>query len=301
MKGKDILQLQTLLNKFLITADKQPIQEDASFGEGTTAVVKEFQVAFGLVEDGIVGPKTMDLLLAQDKQKVPGEEQQPINNVEPLKPRKSTAKNTPVTPVGGALKGLDLSHYQPDADFKQLVEAGFAFCFLKSGEGLQTPDSAFQKHRARAAAAGMPIGAYHFYRAGYSPEAQANFLLKVASPKKGDLLPVLDLEDFGNVKPLHLLPEVMAFMAIVEAAIGRPPILYASPSFINEMGNPQDLFRFPLWIANYKVPAPHIPPPWNTFAFWQNAEEGAVKGINAKGVDHNIFNGTKEDLQKFIL
>lgn len=56
-EGDDVLQLQRMLNKVGgFTAG--PVVEDGIFGTGTDDAVREFQRAYGLVSDGIVGPRT---------------------------------------------------------------------------------------------------------------------------------------------------------------------------------------------------------------------------------------------------
>lgn len=61
-KGKDVKQLQTLLNSF--RGPKNPIRVDGDFGNKTEKAVKEMQKKANLVVDGIVGKNTWTALLS---------------------------------------------------------------------------------------------------------------------------------------------------------------------------------------------------------------------------------------------
>lgn len=289
-KGNHVQLLQEHLNE-----NGAGIKVDGSFGKFTEDAVHKFQDAHGLDSDGVVGPATWAALLPEPKDNTPALPPEKLA----LTPRKSREPNITVNPPEGAIQMLDISHYQPDVDFAT-VEKVFKLVYLKCSEGLASLDPKFQAHYKNAKAAGVIVGAYHFIRPKYSAEAQAALFIKHCNYKKGDLPPVLDLEDHGNLSAAAQLAAVLTFMNAVEEAFGVTPILYASPSFINEMGNPQELFKYPLWIANYGVKSPHIPPPWRKPLFWQFAEQGKVAGIAAAGVDHNYFYGTEEDLEALI-
>jgi lysozyme len=300
-KGNHVQLLQEHLNEhgFELTVD-------GSFGKLTEKAVKEFQGENLLPPDGIVGPDTWGMLLPEPKD--PSAPAGPIPNPPkdgpsgPVRgPRKSREKNLTVPPPEDALLGLDISHHQPKVSWKDLPD-DIRFVFLKATEGLQMRDPMFQSHRKGALGQGIAVGAYHFFRPKYSAEAQAeSFIRTVGKLLPGELPPVLDLEDHAHLSAQAQLQAVIKWMDLVEEFYGIPPILYASPAFINEMNNPQELYKYPLWIANYGTKAPHIPPPWSAPLFWQCAEQGKVSGIDASGVDHNLFYGNEEDLKALIV
>ncbi len=274
---------------------KVELKVDGNFGPVTKAAVEFIQEECHLPIDGIIGPDTWAVILPQQNEPAP-DPQTPITSA----PRKPREKNIKVEAPKGAIFGLDISHHQGSADMVK-ISKDFDFIFLKATEGIQSRDPMFQEFRKAAHAAEIPVGAYHFLRPKYSAEAQAESFIRTVGPFVAtDLPPVLDFEDHGGLGPEAQLKAVLTWLEMVEEACGRPPILYASPAFINEIGNPPELFRYPLWIANYEVSSPSVPPPWRKWTFWQYAKEGKVDGITSKGVDHNMFYGTKEDLQKFI-
>lgn len=283
-KGAAVVLLQNALIKLGST-----IKADGDFGPLTAAEVISFQQSKGLDPDGIVGDKTWAAL---------GVSEMPVGS-----PRGSNEKNITSPPGKNIVKGIDISHYQPTVDWKRAKATGLVdFCFLKASEGLGSTDGSYNTHRNGAKAQGIPIAAYHFFRPDSDAGGQADWFLHKAQPRAGDIVPIIDFEAHGSTKSRGAqIAAALKFLEVVEKAIGRLPIFYSYVSFINELGNPQEFFKYPLWLANYGVKAPHLPPPWNEWQWWQYAEQGKVDGIQAAGVDHNYFNGTMDDLKKYIL
>jgi hypothetical protein len=61
--GQAVSNLQTRLNRWLISQGRQPLQVDGIFGRRTRAAVIAFQQAVRLKPDGVVGPKTWSMLI----------------------------------------------------------------------------------------------------------------------------------------------------------------------------------------------------------------------------------------------
>src|SRR4051794_39461352 len=120
-----------------------------------------------------------------------------------------------VVPAAGAQtapQGIDVSHWQGQIGWLQVGAAGFDFAFAKATGGTPYTDPTYEPNRAGAAAAGMKFGAYHFARptagsdaaAVASGIAQADYFVGSAQPRRGDLLPVLDLEKNGGLTVTRL-------------------------------------------------------------------------------------------------
>lgn len=93
--------------------------------------------------------------------------------------------------------GADLSHHNADPDLKKAKKAGLQWLYHKTTEGATVIDKKYVERRRAAAAAGLPFGGYHFARPdanGRDAKAEANFFIKMLSPKAGDMVPVLDFE-----------------------------------------------------------------------------------------------------------
>jgi lysozyme len=202
------------------------------------------------------------------------------------------------------LEGVDISHRQFNIDWPAVANAGTAFAFVKASEGATLADPMFAQHRAAASANGVAVGAYHFFRPKSPVDSQvANFLQAVSSLSPGELPPALDLEvpqDWVGIALADRAVMVSTWLRLVEQALGAPPFIYASPSFVSDMlGSAADLNSHRLWLANYSL-APHIPAPWSDWTFWQYTENGNIAGI-PQVVDRNRFNGNLAALRSLLV
>ena len=168
---------------------------------------------------------------------------------------------------------------------------GYQFAFIKATEGTTFKNSLFDSDWAAALNAGVIRGAYHFFHPGDDPVAQAQFFLAtIGSLQRNDLPPVLDWEVTDGMSASVQIQNAQIWLQQVESATGKTPIIYVDPSFWNQLGNPPEFVRYPLYIANYGVTCPSIPPPWNTWAFWQTGI-GPVPGLQSVQADLDVFNG----------
>jgi lysozyme len=186
------------------------------------------------------------------------------------------------------MKGIDVNGAKGAVDWPRVRSAGFEFAFLKASEGRTFDDERFNFNRRAAKAAGLTVGAYHYARPdNNTPEAEARHFLRVAGPKRGELLPVLDWETAPPTGAWAL-----GFLRAVERAIGAPPILYTFPDFLRRTGSFQALKRFPLWYARYGPNDGQVhsatPPPAFRFAVHQFTSRGHVPGVGGK-VDLNLL------------
>lgn len=95
--------------------------------------------------------------------------------------------------------GVDISSYQSDVDMEKLREQGIRFVFIKATEGSSSQDGMFPANWENAKNAGLPAGAYHFFSYDSPGSTQAeNFINTVGDDLKGRLLPVVDVEYYGD-------------------------------------------------------------------------------------------------------
>jgi GH25 family lysozyme M1 (1,4-beta-N-acetylmuramidase) len=178
------------------------------------------------------------------------------------------------------VKGVDVNGKKGQIDWRRVRNAGFEFAFVKATEGRTFDDPRFSFNRRAAKAAGLKVGAYHFARPdNNTPEAEAHHFLRVARPRRGELLPVLDWETDPPTASW-----AVRFLETVEHAIGAAPIFYTFPDFLRRTGSFGQLRRFPLWYARYGLNDggvhPATPPQGFKFAVHQFTSRGHVPGIN---------------------
>ena len=90
--------------------------------------------------------------------------------------------------------GVDVSHHQGPIDWPKVAsEPHVAFAFIKATEGGDWTDPRFATNWREARAAGLLVGAYHFFTFCRPPLDQARHFLTTA-PREPDALPaVLDV------------------------------------------------------------------------------------------------------------
>jgi lysozyme len=205
----------------------------------------------------------------------------------------------------GAIPGIDVSHFQAHVDWAAVAAGGCRFAFAKASEGGGVPDQYFIDNWNGIKTAGLLRGAYHFFHPNTDAQAQAdNFLRRLAAANAGspllapgDLPAALDIEVTDGVPPATLLAGASAWLAAVQAATGRRPIVYTYPSFWKStLGNPEHLSDYALWIAHMGVATPTLPGKWQKWSFWQ-FDKQLTQGVPALVTDLNAFNGTVDELQ----
>jgi len=166
-------------------------------------------------------------------------------------------------------------------------------------------DPEYDERRHRALSVGLLWGAYHFGIAADGGD-QADHFMNVNNPTAGELM-VLDFEPNATAGTMSV-DQAEAFVAQVQSATGRYPVLYSGQSFLQDQLSgvqPEDtiLAQCPLWIARYGPHLPQVPSGFPDFSLWQYTD-GAV-GLQPHSVpgvgrcDRNKFNGTSDQLTQF--
>jgi len=209
------------------------------------------------------------------------------------------------------ISGIDVSSHQGTVDWDAVSESGQSFAFVRATLGAHSADSRFAGNWARARAAGVLRGAYHFFWPLASSADQADHFIEVVGKLlPGDLPPALDLEEailqqnpqqdvWTTVPTDNRLPMILGWVLTVEHALGVKPVIYSRQNFLQSLlgDGVGELADHLLWIAHYtKAPKPRIPAEWTRWTFWQYAEDGSVDGVSGD-VDQNRFNGSLDDLK----
>lgn len=204
-----------------------------------------------------------------------------------------------VCAAGTVVYGIDVSSYQGTIDWSKVAGAGKKFAIAKATEGTTYKDPTFAANWAGMKAAGILRSAYHFFRASDDPTAQAQFFVDTVGPLAADDLPLmLDLEVTDGQSAATVASRARTFIAAVEKATGKKPLVYTGPSFFRDtLGNPSGFENNPLVIANYGVSCPDVPGTWPTWTMWQYTDAASVAGISG-GVDGDQFNGDLDALKK---
>lgn len=216
-------------------------------------------------------------------------------------PEKVTRLGVPL-PDGYSVYGIDVSRYQNNvewlrvADFKS-EDFTVEFVFIKATEGKTLRDPAFPANWDGAKEAGIPRGAYHYFKPGIDAEAQANHFCRTVTMVKGDLPPVLDIEETARgISRNALVKSLWTWLQIVEHHYGLKPIVYTGAVFYETYLSGTSIEQYPLWVAHYDEKRPATFAKWK---FWQFSDKGNVDGISGP-VDVNAFSGNIDQLQDML-
>ena len=270
-----------------------------------------------------------------------------------VKPAAQISVTDPVIAVealgpGGRIHGVDISRWQHPygklIDFTKMYSAGIRFAMIKASDTRDDADALSLKYllidRPAAQAAGIYTGFYHYAilpntsdRAAIIRDATAQAqkviwrVSEIGGLTARDLPYALDLENncvkvnsngscavYTSRSSVTLWAET--FMEILNDKLGRKPIFYSYPSFLEGAMNKSSILnQYPLWLAQYAInpfdpinqpglkPAGCYVHSWTSSAcqsqwiIWQYSScgIGTKYGVPSTRVDLNVFRGTAQN------
>ena len=183
------------------------------------------------------------------------------------------------------MKGIDISEFQQNVNYKKLKEQGIEFAIIRLGYGknFSNKDKCFEKHYAGLKNVGIKVGAY-LYSYAYEKESvklEAENTLKIIQGKQFELPIFYDMEESNQAK---LGKQVLTQMAnewckIIKNA-GFKAGVYANLNWFknylepNEIRSNKNYIWLALWNNDEK---PNVQ---FSVDFWQYTSVGKVEGIN---------------------
>jgi len=192
-----------------------------------------------------------------------------------------------------AIRGIDVSHHQGAIDWAAVAHDHVDFVYMKATEGGDFVDQRFAGNWRKAAAQGIPRGAYHFYNPETDGRSQARHFRSIVPVDPRALPPAVDLEFAVGPSPKvgDFQREFQQFLAILRTTYGKEPVVYTTEEFRRHYLVGIETRR--LWIREV-VGLP--PAEW---LFWQFSSRGRVRGI-ATFVDLNAFSGERIELEALM-
>ena len=217
--------------------------------------------------------------------------------------------------------GVDVSVYEPNVDWRALRAQGFKFAFIRATSSIGYVDPKFAEHWAGARAEGVLRGAYHYLFARQNARKQADLFIETVGTDKGELPPIVDLEDAYNedASNRQIISTCKEFLDIIKQEFGRTPIVYSRKTYLDlrvtsRRKAPDWANNYELWVAQYpwefnpahmpNVNMPKQPKGWKDWKFWQYSESAILEGVTDEinsptRVDLNWFRGTEAELYRF--
>lgn len=200
--------------------------------------------------------------------------------------------------LGGEWKGIDVSYWQGNINWKAVADSGIDFAILRVGyrgysSGKMFEDSTFARNARGAMANGIKIGVY-FYSAAITEDEAIQEAAWVCNRISGYGITypvVYDFEDFGkyrcaNLTGADVTKNALAFLNYVSSR-GYSPMMYANPSDLSKYLS-RSSFPMKFWLAHYVKGAPEKKSSYSgSYQMWQYTSQGTVPGISGP-VDMNI-------------
>ncbi len=201
-------------------------------------------------------------------------------------------------------RGIDVSFYQGDIDWRRVKSEGYSFAIVKvsqgSGagdyEGVMFTDPRYSEYITGARAAGLDVGAYHFFTARNAQEAtnEARFFTDALSSVRDKInyYCICDVEsDRLSANKVALTDSVKIFCEAVAAA-GFRPMIYTNEDWL--AGRLRDVSGYPLWLAKFYRPDDPTSPAnapseakFPALRIWQWGAQ-SVGGVSAELCDCNF-------------
>lgn len=199
--------------------------------------------------------------------------------------------------------GVDVSAYQADINMNMLKDQNIEFIYIKATEGSAHKDARFAENWKNAEEAGLRSGAYHFFSYDSEGKTQAeNFIEQVGPYLKGRLLPVVDVEYYGDKEQNPpekeaVVRELRAYLELIEQEYGVKPMIYTR-SDVYDKYLKGEFDEYKKWMSSLYTPLN-----WNykdDWYIWQYLNRGVLEGYSGGEtyIDLNVLNREKklEDL-----
>jgi lysozyme len=191
--------------------------------------------------------------------------------------------------------GVDISHHQTGINWNEIGDNKPYFVFLKSTEGTSHIDTKHRAYKKKFNNFSIPSGSYHFFSYSTSGLAQAKHFLKNTEIKRGDLIPVLDVE-FKNKMPnkSEIRSNINEFIKHIKEEVGVSPIIYCECDFYYKYLKDNLKIDCNYWISDFWRE------PKCDYILWQKTDKFKHKAFKGT-VDFNILKGTINDLDKLLI
>ena len=195
--------------------------------------------------------------------------------------------------------GVDVSAYQANIDMNKLKEQNIKFIYIKATEGSKKQDERFAQNWENAKNANLLSGAYHFFSYDSEGKTQAeNFIKTVGDDIQGRLLPVVDVEYYGDKEQnppdkADVVRELRVFLETLEENYGAKPLIYTRADIYDKYLK-GEFDQYKKWISSFYTPIS-----WNykdEWYIWQYLNRGQLEGYTGgeKYIDLNILNKDKQ-------
>lgn len=177
-------------------------------------------------------------------------------------------------------KGVDVSHWSGNIDYKSVSDSGIDIVYIKASEGKSYVDPMLNTNYKNAKAQGLLIGFYHFFRPSNESDAleEAHHFVNTIKGYKSNCRLALDIEVSNGLSKSTITNLCIKFLEEVKKLTGLDVVVYTYTYFIKENFN-KKINVYPLWVAHYGVKTPGNNGIWDNWIGFQYSESGSVRGM----------------------
>lgn len=201
------------------------------------------------------------------------------------------------------VKGVDVSAYQGDIDWKTIESQDIYFAYIKATEGQDYTDEKFETNWKNIDSTGIRKGAYMFFMFDEDGKSQADYFIKQVDNDKNNLPPVIDFELYGDYlnNPLdksQVLDNLNKTVQALKNNYDKEPVIYTNYLTYNTYLK-SDFKELDIWICDLDDAKPEMSGS-HSWKFWQYSQRGILSGYSGseRFIDMNIYNGSLRDFNK---
>jgi len=203
------------------------------------------------------------------------------------------------------IHGIDVSHFQDVIDWKNLKAVNtdgdtikFRFAFIKATEGMLIEDDMFDENWEDARDNNIIRGAYHYLLPDRNAALQAANFITSVKLEKGDMPPVVDIEQTRGKSKADVVKSTKEFIKIIQEHYHVKPIIYSNINFIEDYLS-DDFKEYPFWVAHYYRDELLLDDSLH-WLFWQHSDKADLAGVYGK-TDADVFNGDEYEFNKLLI
>lgn len=204
------------------------------------------------------------------------------------------------------INGNDISAWQGNTNFTTMKFAGSKYVYLRKSIGYYG-DLRFWEYFDGVKMAGLPLGIYHYFYAGYNVERQFAKMTEGINPSDLVFPPVLDVEHKHRVSKSQAIGEVLKFLYLLKNWWTGPrnPAIYTAKFVWQDYysSSPGWIHDWDLFVANYTTAEwpKYVPVGWEKtagglsipidkqFVCWQweadGNNKGPIYGVSSDDID----------------
>ena len=194
-----------------------------------------------------------------------------------------------VTVYSDILRGIDVSKWQGEIDWKKVSSSGIDFAMIRSSYGNEHTDEMLKKNVEGCEKYGIDYGFYHYTYAKSVSEArkEAKYFISRIKNYNPSYPVVLDIEEeyFKKMDRKKVTDIIVAFVTELEKA-GYYPVIYSYAMFFTDNVDVSRIEKYDIWVASWGDEEKLNNSYDGMYGMWQYSSTGSVKGISEK-VDLN--------------